>query len=141
MIAVARTKTTFTGASIEEYLAARANAGQREDCYALMAMMERITGDPPRMWGPSIVGHGVYRYTYASGHGGEAPVAGFAIRGRDLVVYVSCEGEVQRALLAKLGKHSIGKSCLYFRTLADLDAAVLEQIVAESVADVRRRYG
>ncbi len=138
---MARTKTTFTGASVEDYLSARANARQTEDCRTLMAMMERITGEPPRMWGPSIVGHGVYRYTYASGHGGEAPLAGFAIRGRDLVVYVSCEGEAQQALLTRLGKHSMGKSCLYFRTLADLDVAVLEQIVTDSVADVRRRHG
>jgi hypothetical protein len=93
------------------------------------------------MWGPSIVGHGSYRYTYESGHSGEAPVAGFAIRGRELVMYVFAEGDRQQALLQKLGKHKMGKSCLYFKRLADLDKSVLEQLVRNSVAEMRRRHG
>jgi hypothetical protein len=93
------------------------------------------------MWGPSIVGYGSYRYTYESGHTGEAPLAGFAIRGRDLVVYLDAEAGRQKALLAKLGKHKMGKSCLYFKQLADLDKSVLEQLVVGSIAEARRRYG
>jgi hypothetical protein len=92
------------------------------------------------MWGPSIVGYGSYRYTYESGRTGEAPLASFAIRGRELVVYVLAEGEEQRALLSRLGKHKIGKSCLYFKQLADLDKAVLEKLVVNSIADVKQRY-
>jgi hypothetical protein len=92
------------------------------------------------MWGPSIVGYGSYRYTYESGRTGEAPLAGFAIRGRQLVVYLVTEGDKQKSLLSRLGKHNIGKSCLYFKKLADLDPSVLEQLVAGSVAEVRRRY-
>ena len=88
-----------------------------------------------------MVGYGSYRYTYKSGRTGEAPLAGFAIRGRDLVVYLVAEGDRQKSLLSKLGKHKMGKSCLYFKRLADLDKSVLEQLVANSVADVRRRYG
>lgn len=133
-------KTKPTGASVADYLASRANGEQRADCRVLMAMLRRVTGKPPRMWGPSIVGYGSYRYTYESGRTGEAPVAGFAIRGRDIVLYVCAEDDAQRARLARLGKHSMGKVCLYFRRLADLDTTVLEQIVAASVADVRRRY-
>jgi hypothetical protein len=72
---------------------------------------------------------------------GEAPLAGFAIRGRDLVVYLLAEGDVQKSLLRKLGKHKMGKVCLYFKRLADLDKSVLKQLVANSVAEVRRRYG
>jgi hypothetical protein len=93
------------------------------------------------MWGPSIVGYGSYRYTYESGRTGEAPLAGFAIRGRDLVVYVVTEGAKQRSLLSKLGKHRMGKVCLYFKQLADLDRSTLEKLVVGSVAKVRRRHG
>ncbi len=106
-----------------------------------MALLKKVTRKPPKMWGPSIVGYGVYKYTYESGRTGEAPLAGFAIRGRELVVYLSCEGPEQEALLAKLGKHKMSKACLYIKQLADLDMSVLEQLVANSVADIKKRYG
>lgn len=138
---MAENKTKPTGASIEEYIASRASEAQRADCTELMALLESITGEEPRMWGPSIVGYGRYRYTYESGRTGEAPLVGFAIRGRDLVVYVDAEGDDQKALLSRLGKHSMGKTCLYFRRLTDLDRSVLEQLVANSIAEVERRFG
>ena len=138
---MAGNKTMPTAASVEDYLASRGSEQQRADCRELMTMFEKATGEPPRMWGPSIVGHGVYRYTYDSGHSGEAPVASFGIRGRELVVYLLAEDDGQRARLARLGKHRRGKVCLYFKRLADLDRQVLEQLVAGSVADLRRRYG
>jgi len=134
-------KTKPTDASVEDYIASRANEQQRADCQELMALLQKVTGQPPTMWGPSIVGYGVYRYTYESGRTGEAPVAGFAIRGRELVVYIGAESEEQKSLLSKLGKHKMGKVCLYFKRLADLDKSVLEQLVANSVADVRQRCG
>jgi len=137
---MAETKTKPTGASVEDYIASKANEQQRKDCKDLMALLKKITRKKPYMWGPSIVGFGSYRYTYASGHSGEAPLAGFAIRGRDLVVYLYWEDPKQKALLAKLGKHKMGKSCLYFRQLADLDKSVLEHLVASSIAEVKRRY-
>jgi hypothetical protein len=93
------------------------------------------------MWGPSIVGYGSYRYTYESGTTGEMCLAGFAIRGRELVVYLLAEGREQQALLSRLGKHKMGKSCLYFKRLDDLDKTVLEQLITNSVVDVKRRYG
>lgn len=138
---MAENKTKFTGASVKDYLALRARGQQHADCLELMALLKRVTGEPPKMWGPSIVGYGVYRYTYKSGRTGEAPLAGFAIRGRELVVYVLAEGSRQRGLLAKIGKHRMGTCCLYFKQLADLDKAVLERLVAGSVAAVKRRYG
>lgn len=138
---MAETKTKFTGASVKDYIASRANEQQRKDCRGLMALLKKITRQSPKMWGPSIVGYGRYTYTYPSGHSGEAPIAGFAIRGRDLVIYIDAENDSQKALLARLGKHKMGKSCLYIRQLADLDLAVLEQLVASSVAEVRRRHG
>jgi len=138
---MAENKTKLTGTSVEDHIASRANAQQRSDCQELMALLEKITRQSPKMWGPSIVGYGLYRYTYESGRSGEAPLAGFAIRGRELVVYLLAEDDRQRSLLSKLGKYKMGKSCLYFKRLADLDRSVLEQLVANSIADMRRRYG
>ncbi|MGQ0736438.1 MAG: DUF1801 domain-containing protein [Acidobacteriota bacterium] len=138
---MAENKTKPTGASVEDYIASRANERQRMDCHELMALLEKVTRQSPKMWGPSIVGYGAYRYTYESGRTGEAPLAAFAVRGRELVVYLTPEGDRRQALLSKLGKHKMSKSCLYFKQLADLDKSVLEQLVAASVAEVTRRYG
>lgn len=135
---MAGNKTKATAADVDEYIDARANPQQAADCRALMALFSQLTGQPPKMWGPSIVGFGAYRYTYDSGRTGEAPLAAFAIRGRELVVYLDCEGK-DEALLARLGKHKMGKSCLYFRQLADLDLQVLTQLVTKSVADALSR--
>ena len=137
---MAETKTKPTGASVEEYLASRASPEQLKDCKAIMAMCRRVTKQRPYMWGPSIVGYGTYTYRYDSGHSGDAPLAGFAVRGRDVVVYVNVESPAQAALLAKLGKHKMGKVCLYIRRLADVDPKVLEALIAGCVAETRRRY-
>ena len=137
---MAETKTKPTGASVDAYLASRASPEQLADCKAIMAMCTRVTKQQPKMWGPSIVGFGSYTYRYASGHSGDAALAGFAVRGKDLVVYICAENPKQVKLLAKLGKHKMGKSCLYFKRLADLDVKVLEALIAGSVAEVRRRY-
>ena len=138
---MAENKTKATDASVEDYIASRANEEQRADCKALMSMFRRVTRHQPKMWGPSIVGYGSVRYTYESGRTGEMCLTAFAIRRRELVVYVVAEGKAQKALLSRLGKHRMGKSCLYFRRLADLDRTVLEQLVANCVADTKRRYG
>ena len=137
---MAENKTKPTDASVEDYIASRANAQQQADCRELMALFKRITRQTPRMWGPTIVGYGSYRYTYESGRSGEAPLAGFAIRGRELVVYLAPDAKGQKPLLSKLGRHTMGKSCLYFKQLADLDKSVLEQLVVGSIAETRRRY-
>ena len=94
---MAENKTKATDASVEDYIASRANEEQRVDCKALMSMFKRITRQPPKMWGPSIVGYGSYRYTYESGRTGEMCLAAFAIRGRELVVYLLAEGKKQAA--------------------------------------------
>jgi hypothetical protein len=138
---MAENKTKATDASVEDYIAARANQEQRVDCQALMSILKRVTQQPPKMWGPSMVGYGSCRYTYESERTGEMFLAGFAIRGREVVVYLMAEGEEQETLRSRLGKHRMGKSCLYFKRLADLDKTVLEQLVANSVGDLKRRYG
>src|SRR6185369_9495913 len=129
---MAENKTKPTDASVDDYIASRANEQQYADCRKLMTLLKRVTRQTPRMWGPTIVGYGSYRYTYESGRTGEAPLAGFAIRGRELVIYLSVEREKQRTLLSKLGKHRMTKCCLYFKQLADLDRSTLEKLVVGS---------
>jgi hypothetical protein len=136
---MAENKTRPTEASVEDYIASRASEQQRADCQRLMTVLRKVTRQRPRMWGPSIVGYGVYRYTYGSGRTGDAPVAGFAIRGRDLVVYLA-QYDKRTSLLSRLGKHKMGKYCLYFRRLADLDTSILEKLVVDSIAEIHRRY-
>lgn len=138
---MANNKTKPTGASVKDYIASRAKDQQRADVRELMALLKSITKQQPKMWGPSMVGYGLQRYTYETGRTGEVPLACFAIRGRDFVVYVYAESTKQKALLGKLGKHSMGKTCLYFRQLADLDKSVLKQIVVGSIAEFQQRYG
>ena len=137
---MAETKTKPTGASVDACLASRASPEQLTDCKAIIAMCKRVTKQRPYMWGPSIVGFGSYTYRYESGHSGDAPLAGFAIRGRELVVYLSCDDPGQAKLLTRLGKHKMGKACLYLKRLADVDVEILEALIARSVAAVRRRY-
>ena len=137
---MAEAKTKPTAASIDDYLESRASPDQLADCRALMVLLNRVTKERPRMWGPSIVGYGSYSYRYESGRTGESCLTGFAVRGRDLVVYLVAESPEQAELLAKLGKHKFGKACLYIKRLADVDTTVLEALVANSVSEVQRRH-
>ena len=138
---MAANKTVANDASVRAYLDAIPDDARRRDCEAIAAIMERVTGSPPLMWGTGIVGFGSYHYIYDSGREGDAPLAGFASRKGDISLYLSCEPGQLEALLEKLGRHKMGKACLYLRRLDDVDAGVLEQIVAESVALIRARYG
>lgn len=138
---MAGNKTLATDASVDAHLAAVASDGQRQDCAALIELMGRVTQQPPTMWGPSIVGFGSYHYRYESGREGDACLTGFAVRKHEIAVYLVASGPDQDALLARLGRHRMGKACLYLRRLADVDAAVLEQLVAGAVAEVRRLHG
>jgi hypothetical protein len=138
---MAENKTRATDASVDDYLAAIENESRRGDCHALVKLMTRITQQPPRMWGSSIVGFGHYHYRYDSGREGDMFRTGFSSRKNDLVVYLVAHGAGHDALLARLGRHKMGKSCLYIRRLDEIDADVLEQLVDASVAELRRRYG
>jgi len=132
-------KTKPTAVSVESHIAAIANEEQRNDATRLVALMRNVTGQEPRMWGPTIVGFGSYHYKYESGHEGDSALAAFAARGRELVVYIA-GFEGRDDLLARLGPHKIGKVCVYIRRLANVDLKVLEQLVAGSVANTKRRY-
>lgn len=132
-------KTLPTPADAQAYLSAIEDPVRRADCLALAALMEKVTGEAPVMWGAAIVGFGSYHYRYASGREGDAPLAGFASRKGDISIYLSCDTEARAALLAKLGRHKMGKGCLYVRRLADVDLAVLEELVRDSIATIHSR--
>lgn len=130
---MAETKTSPTAVSVDAFLDAVPHPVRRADGVAIRAMMERVTGEPATMWGPSIVGFGSYHYRYATGHEGDAPRMGFSPRSANLTLYVGGFPEYE-ALLAKLGKHRSSKACLYINKLADVDAHVLEDIARRTWA-------
>jgi len=137
---MAEIKTKPTRASVLGYFAAIADDVRRQDCKALAKLLGKITKAKPTMWGPSIVGFGKCHYKYESGHEGDMCIAGFSSRKPDLTIYLFPEFPEREALLKKLGKHKMGKSCLYIRKLDDVDTGVLEKLVAGSIAEARRRY-
>jgi hypothetical protein len=133
-------KTKPTQASFALYLARIEDEERRKDCRDLAALMKRVTGCSPKMWGTSIVGFGSYHYKYDSGHEGDCCAVGFSSRKGDISVYLfSGYGEKAKKLLSGLGKHRMGKACLYIRHLADVQLPVLERLVAQSVADIKCR--
>lgn len=134
-------KTRQTDASVDAYLDAIADPARRADCHALVALMRDASGFPPRMWGTAIVGFGSYRYRYASGREGESCRVGFASRKSDLVLYLLSGFDEFEALLARLGRHRTGKSCLHVRRLADVDRDVLAELVRRSVRHMQVRHG
>jgi hypothetical protein len=137
---VVESKTQWTGADVAEFLDAVPDETRRADGRTLCEMMQRVTGQAPRMWGPSIVGFGKYHYRYESGREGDAPLAGFSPRARELVVYLESDAPEKESLLERVGKHRTGKCCLYIKKLADTDLGVLEQLVVDSAKATKARY-
>jgi hypothetical protein len=137
---MAELKTKATQVSVDAFIEAVPDATRREDAKTLATMMERLTGDKPAMWGPSIIGFGSYRYKYDSGHEGEMCRIGFSPRKAELVLYVLNGNADQSAELTKLGKHRSGKGCLYVKTLADVDMAVLERLVQDKIDRMNAAY-
>jgi hypothetical protein len=134
---MAEAKTKPTAASVDAFLATSPHA---HDARALAAIMARVSGEPAVMWGPSIVGFGSYHYRYDSGHEGDMCRIGFSPRKAALTLYIDA-GEPARAdALARLGKHTTGKSCLYIKKLADVDEGVLRELIADAWEDMRARY-
>jgi len=135
-------KTKPTPVRARDFIAAVEDPVRRKDCETLLPIMERLTGCKATMWGSSIVGFDQYQYRLASGQVGESCITGFSPRKGDLTIYLLAGYEERgtKALLAKLGKHKLGKVCLYLKRLADVDMAVLEQLIAESVAETRRQH-
>ena len=133
-------KTRETGADVADFLDTVPNAQRRADAKIVCAMMERLSGQAPRMWGPSMIGFGRYHYKYASGHEGNAMRIGFSPRSNALVLYVLGAGPRQDAIMARLGKYTNGKSCLYVKKLSDVDPDALEELIAASLDHMRETY-
>lgn len=121
---------------VHAFLAAVEDERKRQDCYALVELMRKATGEEPRMWGDSIVGFGSYHYKYASGREGDWFLTGFAPRKQALTLYIMAGFDAYDQLMSQLGKHKIGKSCLYIRRLADVDEDILRTLVTQSAAHV-----
>ena len=132
-----------TNADVDAFLAAIAPA-RRADAERLVALMSAATGEPPVMWGDSIVGFGRYHYRYESGREGDSCLVGFSPRKTEFSIYLTGvyfpESGQRTAVLARLGKHRMGKACLYVRKLSDIDESVLRELVDFSVAELRRHY-
>lgn len=130
---MAALKTKQTNDSVDAFLKGVEDEQKRKDCFAIKALMEKITGEPAKMWGTSIVGFGSYHYKYASGREGDWMLTAFSPRKQNLTLYIMSGFSKYDELLAKLGKHKIGKSCLYIKKLADIDMAVLAALIQASV--------
>ena len=137
---MADNKTKPTKLSAAAFIDALTGQTRRADAKALVKLMQSATGEKPKMWGPSIVGFGSHHYKYESGREGDMPLAGFSPRKGATVLYGLMGSGESEALLAKLGKHTTGKGCLYIKKLADVDQKVLEALVVKSVAAKRARH-
>jgi hypothetical protein len=138
---MAKVKTTQADLSVEAYIEAIDDLARREDCRTLVKLMCKAAKTGPKMWGTSIVGFGKYHYKYPSGHEGETCLTGFSSRKPAISIYLACgAGDQFATVLAGLGKHKMGKGCLYVKRLADIDQAVLAKLITMSVAEVKLRY-
>lgn len=133
-------KTKPTDVPVADFIAAVENPTRRADAEAVCALLEEISGEPPTMWGPSIVGFGRYHYRYASGHEGDAPRLGFSPRKAQTVLYVMGDFEGQDDLVARLGKVKTSVACLYVNRLDQIDMDVLREMATRSLAANRQRY-
>ncbi len=127
-------KTQPTNAHVQDFLAGITDSQRQADCRTLIMLMQEITEAAPRMWGTTIIGFGDHHYRYASGREGDWFVVGFAPRKQQLTIYLTYGIEQQTDLLARLGKHSLGKACLYLKNLATCDLAVLRELITRAVA-------
>lgn len=133
-------KTKETTASVDSFIAAVDNQKRREQAEIALKLLARITGETPRLWGPSIVGFGRYTYTYESGHSGEMCVIGFSPRKAQFVFYLLGHPPMTDPVWSKLGKYKMGGSCLYVNKFEDIDMGVLETLITRSVATMRAKY-
>ena len=130
---MAEAKTKPTKQKPEDFIAAIDNQQRRSDAQALLKIFNEVTGQRPVMWGPSIIGYGIYKYKYASGREGEWPLSGFSPRKQNLTVYIMDGFDDYDELLSQLGPHTTGKSCLYIKRLSDVNVDVLKSLIKKSI--------
>lgn len=137
---MAKNKTTETQNSVTAFIEAVPDQTKQQDSWQLIAILQKLTGSEPKMWGPSIIGFGSYHYKYASGHEGDAPLAGFSPRKDAISLYLWPTFDAKETLLQNFGKFKAGKSCIYIKKLADIDLKILEELVALSIKEVKILY-
>ena len=137
---MAEAKTKPTEIAVADFLETVSDEQIRKDCNSIISLMENITGDMAKMWGPAIIGFGKYHYQYDSGRSGEICLAGFSPRKANITLYVLAGFPGQDELLAKLGKYKTGKSCLYIKKLSDVDIDVLGLLIKHSVDFLKEKH-
>jgi hypothetical protein len=137
---MAKNKTIQTTVNVTDFINAVPDQTKRDDSHSLVELMKRQTGFEPKMWGPNIIGFGSYHYKYKSGHEGDAPLVGFSPRKAAISLYLYQEFDKKEALLKKLGKHKAAVGCIYIKKLADIDMAVLQEMVGNSVKFIQKQY-
>ncbi|MBC2776152.1 DUF1801 domain-containing protein [Parasphingopyxis marina] len=137
---MAENKTKPTKIDPATFIAAVEPDWKREDAETICALMERLSGHPPKMWGPSIIGFGQYHYTYESGREGDSMLTGFSPRKSALTLYIMAGFPRHEEIMARLGKHRTGQACLYVKRLSDIDMGALEELIAASLAHMRDKY-
>jgi hypothetical protein len=137
---MAEAKTKPTKQSVAAFLKTVTDSQKREDAETVISLMREATKCEPVMWGSSIIGFGSYTYKYASGREGDWPLVGLSPRKANLVLYIMPGFAAYDSLLAKLGKHSTGSSCLYVKRLADLDMPTLKKLITQSVAAMKKKH-
>lgn len=137
---MAKNKTTETESSVVDFINTVDDEVKRNDSFELIKIMHEATGSEAKMWGSNIIGFGSYHYKYASGHEGDAPLAGFSPRKTAISLYLSLPTEKREELLLKLGKHKPSKGCIYVKKLADIDVEVLKKMVLLSVENLNKLY-
>jgi hypothetical protein len=137
---MATNKTTETASNVIDFIHAVPDETKKNDALELLKIMQHQTGFEPKMWGPGIIGFGSYHYQYASGHEGDAPLAGFSPRKDAISLYFNTTFENKEQLLSKFGKHKAGKGCIYIKKLADIDLEILKEMISYSVESIQNLY-
>lgn len=138
---MAKTKTTYSLADVQEFINSFANSEQKKiDSFELIKLLQEISGEEPKMWGPTIIGFGNYHYKYKSGHEGDAPVLAFSPRKAAFSLYIYSDTEESQSLLPKLGKFKMSKACIYINKLADINIPVLKELCLESINYINEHH-
>ena len=137
---MAQNKTTENTQNVNDFLNQITDSIKRADSFRLLDMMKEGTGYEAKMWGPSIIGFGSYHYQYASGHEGDAPLAGFSPRAKEFSLYLAQSFTGKQTLLDNLGKHRAGVGCIYIKRLSDIDESILRKMINSSVVYLKEKY-
>jgi len=137
---MAKNKTSETSKSVEDFINSLKDETKRKDSFELAKLLKDQTGFDPKMWGPGIIGFGSYHYRYESGREGESPLVGFSPRANALALYLSGHFEKREQLLPELGKYKSDKGCIYVKTLADINIKILQEMVTNHIAHIRKLY-